>query len=330
MGPFPFMLEFMEKGSAQFPLGIRFESIGGWGAHLAAQLLAESLVLRQGWNAAQFSSYGSEKKGSPVRSFIRVDRADQPIRVTGPVDQPDVLVVFHERLLERPATLAGWHEGTVVVVNALADSDMTARLPRGPAWVVEASAIADQEKTRLNTAILGTVARACPWMNAEELAETLRAAFAGKSAKLAEANVRTFWRGHREARSIEGTMSASQPAAVPQRWGYLTQPMGGVVLEPGNTMGNDLSLSRQGWAPRWRAEQCTHCGLCDLVCPDYCFSWVTEEVQGVERVRLKGIDYRYCKGCLRCIETCPSEALTKEREGDWVKRERVPVAGSPV
>jgi pyruvate ferredoxin oxidoreductase gamma subunit len=29
---------------------------------------------------------------------------------------------------------------------------------------------------------------------------------------------------------------------------------------------------------------------------------------------LKGIDYRYCKGCLRCVESCPSGALTKEAE----------------
>jgi len=46
--------------------GIRFESIGGLGAHLAGKILAEAVVLRQGLNGAHFSSYGSEKKGTPV------------------------------------------------------------------------------------------------------------------------------------------------------------------------------------------------------------------------------------------------------------------------
>ncbi len=61
-------------------LDVRFESIGGLGAHLAAHLRAEALVLRQGFNASQFSSYGSEKKGTPVRSFIRVTGAQHMLR----------------------------------------------------------------------------------------------------------------------------------------------------------------------------------------------------------------------------------------------------------
>ena len=46
---------------------IRFESIGGLGAHAAGQVLATAAVLRMGLNGAHFSSYGSEKKGSLVR-----------------------------------------------------------------------------------------------------------------------------------------------------------------------------------------------------------------------------------------------------------------------
>ena len=65
--------------------GIRFESIGGLGAHLAGQILAEAGVLRQGLNGAHFSSYGSEKKGTPVKSFVRFCAA----RPRGPHEQPD-------------------------------------------------------------------------------------------------------------------------------------------------------------------------------------------------------------------------------------------------
>ena len=41
---------------------LRFESIGGLGAHAAGQILATAAVLRMGFNGAHFSSYGSEKK----------------------------------------------------------------------------------------------------------------------------------------------------------------------------------------------------------------------------------------------------------------------------
>lgn len=320
--------------SISVPLEIRFESIGGLGAHLAAQLLAESLVLRQGFNASQFSSYGSEKKGTPVRSFIRVVDAAQPIRVSSPVTAPHVLAVFHPALLARPATLSGLRPEGVLVVNAPLSS--TLALPRGRVLVVDAMAIAMEEKTRLNTALLGAVAKACPIIDASLLAATLGEHFSHKSSALAEANVKTFWRGHREAveRHITDGPAAPPPDGTgPLRWGYLTAPLGGAVLDAGNTVTNDLSISRQGFAPRLDRERCTHCGVCDLVCPDYCLVWETQEVsQAVtdgtvawerQSTRLLGIDYQFCKGCLRCVESCPSGALTKEREGAWVQTERV-------
>ncbi len=54
---------------------IRFESVGGLGANLAGQVLASALVLGQGFNGAHFSTYGSEKKGSPGRHGLVVRQA---------------------------------------------------------------------------------------------------------------------------------------------------------------------------------------------------------------------------------------------------------------
>src|SRR5512146_2096265 len=71
---------------------IRFESIGGLGAHAAGQVLATAAVLRMGLNGAHFSSYGSEKKGSLVRSFVRLGPSDRPIRTSAPVETPDGVV----------------------------------------------------------------------------------------------------------------------------------------------------------------------------------------------------------------------------------------------
>ncbi len=104
----------------QFPagpdgfFGIRLESIGGLGAHLAGQMLAEAVVLRQGLNASHFSSYGSEKKGTPVKSFVRIAPSDRAIRTSSPVETPQVVAVFHEalgRLGRRARGRAGGRHG---------------------------------------------------------------------------------------------------------------------------------------------------------------------------------------------------------------------------
>jgi pyruvate ferredoxin oxidoreductase gamma subunit len=41
---------------------------------------------------------------------------------------------------------------------------------------------------------------------------------------------------------------------------------------------------------------------------------------------LQGIDYQYCKGCLKCVHACPVEALSDERELDdgYAESKRVP------
>ena len=72
------------------------ESIGGLGANLAGKMLAESGVLGLGLNGCNFSSYGSEKKGSPVKSFIRFCDPDVEIRDHSPIEQPHVVGIFHD------------------------------------------------------------------------------------------------------------------------------------------------------------------------------------------------------------------------------------------
>ena len=85
---------------------VRFESIGGLGAHAAGQVLATASVVRMGLNGAHFSSYGSEKKGSLIRSYVRLAAGDRPIRTSAPIERPDVIVVFHAALLRNAATFA--------------------------------------------------------------------------------------------------------------------------------------------------------------------------------------------------------------------------------
>lgn len=52
---------------------IRLESIGGLGANLCGKMLGELGALYLSLNSLSFSSYGSEKRGSPVKSYIRLE-----------------------------------------------------------------------------------------------------------------------------------------------------------------------------------------------------------------------------------------------------------------
>lgn len=300
---------------------LRFESIGGLGAHAAGQILATAAVLRMGLNGAHFSSYGSEKKGSAIKSFIRLGPADRPIRTSAPVESPDVVVVFHRALLGHPATIAGFRAGGTLIFTGppgeipegLAHLPHTAKIIR-----VDAQRIAAEERSRPNAVLLGALAQAVPFLDADVLLQGLTDAFARKRPEAVVSNEAAFRRGTAEFDVLPdvGRADGDLPIIRPNPfWGYQTAPLGGVILNAGSTAWNDLSTSRTGWLPVLDLEKCIHCGMCDMVCPDLCLVWEPEGNKPVPAaVRLTGVDYRYCKGCLRCIETCPTGAMTREAE----------------
>lgn len=309
---------------AQMPVGrffeVRFESIGGLGAHAAGQVLGSAAVLRMGLNGAHFSSYGSEKKGSIVRSFVRLGPAARPVRTSAPVETPDGIVVFHAALLRNPATFGGLRKQGALIYNAPAGPIPAplAALPRTARAVrVDALGIAVAEKSRPNAVLLGTLCAVFPFLKADDVLHALSEEFAGKHPEAVASNTRAFQRGATEFEAHEGVGRAEGdlPVLRPEPvWGYETQPPGGVIMEAGNTAWNDLSISRTGWIPMLDRDKCIHCGSCDLVCPDLCLVW-GDGAEGSKFEReLMGIDYRYCKGCLRCVESCPSGALTRVAE----------------
>lgn len=299
---------------------VRFESIGGLGAHAAGQVLATAAVVRMGLNGAHFSSYGSEKKGSVVRSFVRLAESDRPIRTSAPVEKPDAIVVFHAALLHNAATFAGLKRDGTLIYNAPAGTIPAelAAVPKGARVVrIDALGIAVAQGSRPNAVLLGTLCALFPFLDREIVLEALSEEFAGKHPEAVASNERAFLAGAAEFEVIEGVGRVEgdlPPLQTEPAWGYDTQPAGGILPEPGNSVWNDLATSRTGWMPVLHAEKCIHCGVCDLVCPDFCLVWGEGDEDGKFQRQLKGVDYRYCKGCLRCVESCPTGALSKEAE----------------
>lgn len=312
---------------------IRLESIGGLGANLAGKMLAEAGVIGLGLNGSNFSSYGSEKKGSPVKSFVRYCDPDIEIRDHSPIEQPHVIGVFHEALYKTVDVVSGLHSDGIVLVNSTRDFDDVKddlKLEYGTLAIIDALGIAVEEKTKVNTAMLGALFRICDFLDPEAMRDVIRKTFEKKYPHFVEPNIRTFNRGYNEVqfKTYETPENAKDKEFTRTKplLGYETQTIGGVMTANANSIFKDLSGSRQGFLPHFEVEKCISCAACDTVCPDYCFVWEEgEDKRGRKQMFLKGIDYQYCKGCLKCIEACPTVALTEIREAlGYTEEHRVP------
>ncbi|HEY5896078.1 MAG TPA: 2-oxoacid:acceptor oxidoreductase family protein [Burkholderiales bacterium] len=272
----------MENGS----LEIRFESVGGLGASAAAQALASAAVLKLGLNGSVFCSSIPERKGATARSSIRLAPSGREIAAGGEAGAADAIVVFHAGLLRNPATFAGLRKDGTLIYAAPARSvpDQLGALPATARVLrVDAYGIAAKEKCEPAAVLLGALCGAFPL--------------------LAESG---FARDSKECETLSGLGEAQGdlPPAV----------AAACAVEPGNSIWNDLSSARSGFLPAFNRERCIHCAMCEMVCPDLCLVWEEGEKGGRFQRELTGVDYRYCKGCLRCVETCPASAMLKKAE----------------
>ncbi|GAA3401194.1 2-oxoacid:acceptor oxidoreductase family protein [Paenibacillus hodogayensis] len=313
---------------------IRLESIGGLGANLAGKMLAEAGVMGAGLNGVSFSSYGSEKKGSAVKAHIRFCAPDTNIRDTSPVERPHVVGIFHESLAKTVNVVSGIYEDSLVLVNSVrttAELKEKLKLKGGTIAVVDAIGIALEEKNRVNMAMLGAMFRLCAFLDAEFMKGVIRKSLEKKYPQAVQPAIRTFERGYNEVRFETFALPEGEtmPAYIRQDTpvlGFATQPLGGVITNPGNSILKDLSISRAGMMPQFDDDKCIHCAACDNVCPDFCFVWdELPDKKGRPQMFLQGIDYQYCKGCLKCVVACPTEALSKSRDDDsYAEQHRVP------
>ncbi|PYI56289.1 2-oxoacid:acceptor oxidoreductase family protein [Paenibacillus flagellatus] len=313
---------------------IRLESIGGLGANLAGKMLAEAGVMGVGLNGVSFSSYGSEKKGSPVKAHIRFCDMDTFIRDTSPVERPHVVGIFHESLAKTVNVISGIYEDSLVLVNSARTPEQlkdNLKLKGGTIAVVDAIGIALEENNRVNMAMLGALFRLCDFLDAEFMKGVIRKSLEKKYPQAVQPALRTFERGYNEVRFQTFALPEGETMPAFVRYdtpvlGYETQPIGGTITNPGNSILKDLSISRAGMMPHFDDEKCIHCAACDNVCPDFCFVWdELPDKKGRPQMFLQGIDYQYCKGCLKCVVACPTEALSKAREEDgYAENHRVP------
>jgi pyruvate ferredoxin oxidoreductase gamma subunit len=304
---------------------IRLESIGGLGANLAGKMLAETGVVGVGLNGVSFSSYGSEKKGSAVKAHIRFCDPTTNIRDTSPVERPHLVGIFHESLSKTVNVISGIYEDSTVLVNSTKTPEELKekmKLRGGTIAVVDAIGISLEEKNRVNMAMLGALFRLCDFLDPEVMRGVIRKSLEKKYPAAVAPAIRTFDRGYNEVQFQTFALPEGETMPDFVRFdtpvlGYGTQSLGGMITNPGNSILKDLSISRAGMMPHFHEDKCIHCASCDNVCPDFCFVWEEQpDKKGRPQMFLQGIDYQYCKGCLKCVQACPTDALSGEREED--------------
>jgi pyruvate ferredoxin oxidoreductase gamma subunit len=305
---------------------IRMESIGGLGANVAGKILTEAAIIGMGMNGAGFASYGSEKKGTPVKSFVRICEADQQVRINSPVEEPHVLAIFHEALTKSVPVTAGAVPGKTITILNTRKTPAQARdflkLEGGKVGVIDAMEIAMATGSRVNMVMMGAVMKASAFFDWKAVEDTIAAQFGKKYAALMKGNMEALRRGFDEVKFEEFPKDGKYPPHPFQRQvpklGYENAPIGGTIYAVGNTRFKDLSTSRTGMIPLFIKDKCTRCGECDVTCPDYCFVWEKgkDPKTGKDGMVLLGIDYQYCKGCMRCTFICKFGALVPAKEVD--------------
>ncbi len=292
---------------------LRFHSIGGQGAYTTGQMLASTASDIESLKTAIFASYGSEKKGAPVNVFVRLIESENHITNYSAVKTPNVVVVFHEQLLKTQDVLAGIKENGVLIVNTplnaqeLAD---TYGLNADKIITVDAIKIGVETGAKINTIMYGAILKELDFLDYELAKNQIQAKLAYKYPQLVESNIKAFERGYEEASIYENiTTNTRQSFTKQEVLGYDNQIQGGLILGANAHM-VDRSISREGFLPTFEQELCINCTKCDSTCPDDCFVWEeTEGRRGRMEMTLKGIDYQFCKGCLRCVTACPTSAL---------------------
>lgn len=310
---------------------IRLESIGGMGANSAGKMLADVGVLSQGYYGTAFSSYGSEKKGSPVKTFVRF--SEHEVRVNSTVEEPHVLAVFHMNLLKNPMTLMGVKEDAIVIFNTNKTPEEArdfAKLHGGTVVCVNAVKIAGElnlPSQAANTIIMGAMLKQLPFIEKDKFEAKIREQFKGKKPELVEPNIEAFNRGYNESVIQEFKADGKYPY-VPYKkpepvYGKNNQLIGGYINAAGNSTLKDLQVTRTGKIPVFNPANCIDCAQCECACPDLCIVWE----RGTDRkdpsktnvMNMMGIDYQYCKGCLKCVRACPkgpyaAKPLPKEQQ----------------
>jgi pyruvate ferredoxin oxidoreductase gamma subunit/phenylglyoxylate dehydrogenase gamma subunit len=141
---------------------IRIHGRGGQGAVVAATILAQA-VIDEGKHAVAIPSFGFERRGAPVSSFLRFD--DKPIRAMTNIYRPDCVVCIDPTIRRAVNVFAGLKDNGTLVLTAkagLRELDLPAGLGKVGVCDAIGIALALFRRPITNTIMLGAFAHVRP------------------------------------------------------------------------------------------------------------------------------------------------------------------------
>jgi 2-oxoacid:acceptor oxidoreductase gamma subunit (pyruvate/2-ketoisovalerate family) len=158
---------------------VRFHGRGGQGTVLACDIMA-SAFLKEGKYGQSFPLFGGERRGAPVKAFLRVD--DKRVLARGEIYEPDHVVVLDQALISISNVLAGLKKGGWVVINSPQQPQIFEFSGEFQVASVDANSIAAKYglgtpmSRVVNTAILGALAKATGLVSLNALSEAIEEA----------------------------------------------------------------------------------------------------------------------------------------------------------
>jgi pyruvate ferredoxin oxidoreductase gamma subunit len=138
---------------------IRWHGRGGQGAKTGSQILAEA-AFSMGKYVQAFPEYGSERTGAPMKAFTRID--DDPILIHSAIENPDVIVIIDDTLVDIEAVKEGLRKGVKVLVNSeKSKEELQKYFPDTELFLVPATKISMETlgANFPNTPVLGAIAK---------------------------------------------------------------------------------------------------------------------------------------------------------------------------
>lgn len=182
---------------------VRFHGRGGQGAVSAAALLSLA-VFEDGFEAQAFPKFGSERRGAPVESYVRI--SDRPIRSHTQIYEPDAVVILDASLLGSEPVLAGVRDGGTVILNADSVPEVHAAERRFHWIAVPATRISIGHLGRPlpNTVLLATLAAATGWVGLPALEQVVSRHLGRKGEQVVTANLEMLREGYRLGAAAQG------------------------------------------------------------------------------------------------------------------------------
>lgn len=169
---------------------VRIHGRGGQGVVTAAELLALA-AFEDGKFVCAFPSFGSERMGAPVQSFVRISNV--PIRDRSQIKTPDYLVIQDPTLIGAIDILAGLKpDGLLLVDTEKAPSEIGLET-KAKILTVPATKIALEEIGRpiQNTTLLGALAGCSGLISWESICKAFEKRF---GPELAQKNIKSAQR----------------------------------------------------------------------------------------------------------------------------------------